>query len=100
MVPGVHGRVTELSKVSQRKYYLAMALVLGRDLDSIIVDTNKTAQECIRWLRENHVPPMTFFPLDIVRAKACPTPPQFTRPKFKFELVHLKEAAGKAHDKD
>lgn len=69
---GVYGRVTELSKVSQRKYYLAMALVLGRDLDSIIVDTNKTAQECIRWLRENHVPPMTFFPLDIVRAKAWP----------------------------
>jgi hypothetical protein len=66
---GVYGRVTELSRVSQRRYYLAMALVLGRDLDSIIVDSNRTAQECIRWLRENHVPPMTFFPLDIVRAK-------------------------------
>lgn len=69
-VTGVFGRVTELARVSQPKYNLAMSVVMGRDLDGVIVDTKETAQECIQWLRSNQVPPMTFFPLDTVRPKA------------------------------
>ncbi|BDA42403.1 Structural maintenance of chromosomes protein 1A [Coccomyxa sp. Obi] len=70
MHPGkVFGRVTELARVSQPKYNLAMSVVMGRDLDSIIVDTKETAEECIQWLRTNQVAPMTFYPLDIVRPK-------------------------------
>jgi len=67
----VFGRVTELARVSQPKYNLAMSVVMGRDLDSIIVDTKETAEDCIQWLRTNQVAPMTFYPLDIVRPKAC-----------------------------
>ncbi len=66
---GVYGRATELAKVTQRKHNLAMAVVMGRDLDSVICDTEATAKECISWLRQNQVAPMTFFPLDAVRAK-------------------------------
>ncbi|EIE20863.1 RecF/RecN/SMC protein [Coccomyxa subellipsoidea C-169] len=62
--PGVFGRVTELARVSQAKYNLAMSVVMGRDLDGVIVDTKETAQDCIQWLRTNQVAPMTFFPLD------------------------------------
>lgn len=65
----MYGRATELAKVTQRKYNLAMAVVMGRDLDSVICDTEATAKECIHWLRQNQVAPMTFFPLDAVRAK-------------------------------
>lgn len=68
-VAGVHGRVTELARVAQRRYNLALAVVMGRDLDSVICDTKATAQECIAWLRQNQVAPITFFPLDTVRPK-------------------------------
>lgn len=70
VVAGVSGRVTELARVSQPKYNLAMSVVMGRDLDGVIVDTKETAQDCIQWLRTNQVAPMTFFPLDTVRPKA------------------------------
>ena len=70
VVAGVFGRVTELARVSQPKYNLAMSVVMGRDLDGVIVDTKETAQDCIQWLRTNQVAPMTFFPLDTVRPKA------------------------------
>ena len=71
---GVFGRATELAKVTQRKYNLAMAVVMGRDLDSVICDSEATAKECIHWLRQNQVAPMTFFPLDAVRAKVTAPP--------------------------
>ena len=70
-IAGVFGRATELAKVTQRKYNLAMAVVMGKDMDSVICDTEATAKECIHWLRQNQVAPMTFFPLDTVRAKVC-----------------------------
>lgn len=57
--------------MTQRKYNLAMAVVMGKDMDSVICDTEATAKECIHWLRQNQVAPMTFFPLDTVRAKVC-----------------------------
>jgi len=69
---GVFGRVTQLAKVTQQRYNLALAVVLGKDLDGVIVDTKETAQECIQWLRQNQVAPMTFFPLDTVRPKVLP----------------------------
>lgn len=68
VIAGVFGRATELAKVTQRKYNLAMAVVMGKDLDSVICDTEATAKECIHWLRQNQVAPMTFFPLNAVRA--------------------------------
>ena len=57
--------------MTQRKYNLTMAVVMGKDMDSVICDTEATAKECIHWLRQNQVAPMTFFPLDTVRAKVC-----------------------------
>ena len=33
--PGVHGRMTQLAKVVESRYQLAMAVVLGRDIDSV-----------------------------------------------------------------
>jgi hypothetical protein len=64
--------VTDLAKVSERRYNLAMAVVMGRDLDAVICDTRATAQECIAWLRAQMIAPITFFPLDTVRPKVQP----------------------------
>ena len=45
--PGVHGRVIDLCKPTQRKYETAISVVLGRNIDAIVVDQEKTAIECI-----------------------------------------------------
>lgn len=44
---GVHGRLSELCRPTQRKYDVAVATTLGRNMDSIVVDDQKTAIECI-----------------------------------------------------
>lgn len=69
MASGVHGQVTELTKVSQRKYNVAVTVALGREMDSVVVDNDKTAKECIRYLTEQRVQPLTFIPLSSVKAQ-------------------------------
>lgn len=44
---GVRGRVIDLCKPSQRKYETAVITVLGRNIDAIVVDHEKTAIDCI-----------------------------------------------------
>lgn len=45
--PGVRGRVVDLCKVTQRKYETALSVVLGRNIDAVVVDEEKTAIDCI-----------------------------------------------------
>ena len=67
---GVYGRVTELCKVSQRKYNLAIAVLMGKNIDSIVVDSERTAKDCIQYLKDQGVPPMTFIPIQTVKVSA------------------------------
>lgn len=67
--PGVRGRVHELCKPKQKKYEEAVSVVLGRHFDSIVVDTEGTAKQCIEYLRENRSGQATFLPLDTIQAK-------------------------------
>ncbi|KIH88689.1 structural maintenance of chromosome 1 [Sporothrix brasiliensis 5110] len=71
--PGVHGRVGELCKPKQKKYDEAVVTALGHDFDSVVVDTEKTAAECIQYLKEQRHTPMTFIPLDNVKVSAPST---------------------------
>ena len=61
--PGVHGRLTELGQVPQRAYKLALAVAMGRDVDDVVVDNDRVASECIQYLRDQKLPPMTFIPM-------------------------------------
>ncbi|KAF8936672.1 Structural maintenance of chromosomes protein 1 [Haplosporangium gracile] len=67
--PGVRGRVSDLCKPTQRKYDAAISVILGRNLDAIIVDREKTAIECIQLLREQRSGHATFLPLDTLIVK-------------------------------
>ncbi|QRW05236.1 structural maintenance of chromosomes protein [Ceratobasidium sp. AG-Ba] len=67
--PGVRGRVVDLCKPSQRKYEVAVATVLGRNIDSIVVDNEKTAIDCIEYMRQQRAGQATFIPLDSIQAK-------------------------------
>lgn len=46
-IKGVRGRVIDLCKPTQRKYETAVSVVLGRNIDAVVVDEEKTAVDCI-----------------------------------------------------
>lgn len=61
--PNVHGKLSDLCRPNQRKYDTAIATVLGRNMDAIVVEDEQTASECIEYMREQHVGVATFLPL-------------------------------------
>lgn len=67
---GVHGRYADLCRPKQKKYETAVATLLGWHLDAIIVDTDKTAKECIQYLKEQKIGQFNFIPLDTITIKA------------------------------
>ena len=68
--PGVKGRLHELCKPKQKKYGEAVSTVLGRHFDSVVVDTEATAKQCIEYLRDQRAGQATFIPLDTIQVKA------------------------------
>nr|POE77457.1 structural maintenance of chromosomes protein 1 [Quercus suber] len=64
--PGVKDMVHRLCKPTSKKYELAVGMVLGRHWESLVVDTNKTAQECIDYLKTQRLGIMTILPLDTI----------------------------------
>ncbi|KAL9617966.1 MAG: hypothetical protein Q9160_007271 [Pyrenula sp. 1 TL-2023] len=69
--PGVKGRISELCKPKQKKYADAVSTVLGRHFDAIVTDTERTAKECIQYLRDQRSGQATFIPLDTIQVKAA-----------------------------
>jgi structural maintenance of chromosome 1 len=68
--PGVRGRVGELCKPKQKKFEEAVITALGRDFDSVIVDTEKIGTDCVQYLKDQRFSPMTFIPLDNIKVSA------------------------------
>ncbi len=68
--PGVFGLVTDLVKVKP-EYSLAMEIAAGSRIKSIIVDSDKTAADCIKVLKETKMGTCIFVPLNKIR----PNPP-------------------------
>ncbi|CAK4031596.1 structural maintenance of chromosomes 1 [Lecanosticta acicola] len=64
--PGVRGILGHLCKPKQKKYETAVSTVLGRHFDSIVVDSEKTARDCIQYLKDQKTSHITFIPLDTV----------------------------------
>ena len=67
--PHVRGRVVDLCKPTQNRYGLAVETILGRHINSIVVDTEKSATECINYLSSARLPVRTFIPLDTIMTK-------------------------------
>lgn len=68
MFPGVSGRLIDLCQPTHKKYDQAMTVVLGRNLDAVVVDTEQTAIDCIQYMRQQRSGTATFIPLDTIRA--------------------------------
>ena len=78
--------MVDLCKPTQRKYESAVSVILGRNIDAIVVDEEKTAIECIevgsmypcisiltypvfKYLRTQRAGQATFLPLDTISVK-------------------------------
>jgi structural maintenance of chromosome 1 len=69
MFPGVSGRLVDLCQPTGKKFENAMTIVLGRHLDSIVVDSEQTAIDCIQFMRKQRSGQATFIPLDTIQAR-------------------------------
>ncbi|KAL6502905.1 hypothetical protein OROHE_024073 [Orobanche hederae] len=69
LFPGVHGRMTDLCRPTQKKYNLAVTVAMGRFMDAVVVEDEHTGKECIKYLKEQRLPPQTFIPLLSVRVR-------------------------------
>jgi structural maintenance of chromosome 1 len=81
--PGVHGRIVDLCQTTQHKYDTAVTTVLGRNLDAVVVEQEKTAIDCIevsyqmnmadgKYMRNQRAGQATFIPLDTIQVKPVP----------------------------
>jgi chromosome segregation protein len=61
-IAGVHGTLTQLGRVDE-DYSLAMEIALGGRMKSIVVDTERVAEDCIQLLQQRKAGRATFLPL-------------------------------------
>lgn len=52
-----------------KRYNVAITKVLGKFMEAIVVDSEHTARQCIKYLKEQMLDPETFLPLDYLQAK-------------------------------
>jgi structural maintenance of chromosome 1 len=64
--PGVKGMVHQLVRPKQKKYETALPIVLGRWWDAVVTDSEKTAKDCIDYLKAQRFGTMAFVPLDTI----------------------------------
>lgn len=65
----VFGTVAELGDV-ESKYSLALEIAAGPRIKSMVVDSDKTAAQCIAYLKTNKLGTATFLPLNKIKAAA------------------------------
>lgn len=67
--PGVRGLVSDLCQPKKDRYALAVSTILGKNFDSVIVDSLSVAQECIAFLKKQRAGVVSLIPLDTLDAE-------------------------------
>lgn len=70
LYPGVYDRLLNLCKPIHKRYNISVTKVMGRNMNAIVVDTEKTGRSCIQYLKEQMLEPETFLPLDYIEVKS------------------------------
>jgi chromosome segregation protein len=65
-ISGIYGTVSELGQVN-KKYSLALEIAAGHRIKSIVVEDDKIAADCIRYLKSHKFGVATFLPLNKMR---------------------------------
>ncbi|CAF3514009.1 unnamed protein product [Rotaria sp. Silwood1] len=82
--PGVYGRLIDLCEPTHKRFQMAITKVLGRNMDSIVVERETTVQSCLRYMKEHRHEPETFLPLDYI--KVTPVNEQLRSQYIKFSF--------------
>ncbi|BAM80064.1 sister-chromatide cohesion complex Cohesin, subunit SMC1 [Cyanidioschyzon merolae strain 10D] len=67
LFPGARGRIVDICRPVQRRYEEAVSVILGKLGDAIVVDDERTASECIAYLKQQRAGTATFLPLAEIR---------------------------------
>ena len=67
-IKGIYGPVSELGEANS-KYSLALEIAAGNKIRGIVVEDDKVAAQCIKYLKENRFGVATFFPLNKIKPK-------------------------------
>ncbi|MBW2983544.1 chromosome segregation protein SMC [Candidatus Woesearchaeota archaeon] len=67
-ISGIYGTVSELGN-APANYTLALEVAAGPRIKSIIVEDDKVAAECIKYLKQNKYGTATFLPLSKIKSK-------------------------------
>uniref|UniRef100_H2YW12 Structural maintenance of chromosomes protein n=1 Tax=Ciona savignyi TaxID=51511 RepID=H2YW12_CIOSA len=96
LFPGVYGRVLDQCEPVHNRYKIAITKVLGKYMYAIVCDTEKTARDCIQYMKEQCAEPETFLPLDYIDAKPIndqePRGVKLVIDVIKYELPAIKRA--------
>jgi chromosome segregation protein len=69
---GVHGTVSELGNADE-KYSLALEVAASSRIQSIVVENDKIAADCIRYLKDKQLGIATFLPLNKLKSRIIDT---------------------------
>lgn len=67
-VQGVYGTISELGNVSSR-YSTALEVAAGNKINSIVVENDAVAAQCIKYLKQNKFGIATFIPLNKIKGR-------------------------------
>ncbi|XP_050296378.1 structural maintenance of chromosomes protein 1A [Anthonomus grandis grandis] len=67
--PGVFDRMINMCHPIHKRYNVAITKVLGKYMEAIVVDTEHTGRQCIKYLKEQMLDPETFLPLTYLQTK-------------------------------
>ena len=65
---GIHNAVGKLIEVDE-VYSKSISVALGASTSNIVIDNEENAKEAINYLKENNLGRVTFYPLNIIKAK-------------------------------
>ncbi len=65
---GIHNIIASLIE-TEKKYSLAVSVALGGNANNVVVDNENSAKEAIKYLKDNNIGRVTFFPLNIIKEK-------------------------------
>ncbi len=69
---GIFGTIANLGEI-ENKYSLALEISAGSRINSIVVDTDSTAQKCIEHLKNSKLGVATFLPLNKIKSRIIET---------------------------
>ena len=69
IIPGIHGPVFQLGKVSKKEYEKSLQIAAGGRMNFMVVEDEDVASKCIEYLRKKRIGRCTFLPLNKINVK-------------------------------